>query len=443
VAGLLEEDARSDEWVEGYPLTGSGFAARNFQKRTPGELRFGFGMYQIVRRSDGLVVGDLGFHRPPDDGAVEVGFGLAESARGCGYATEALTELTRWAFTQPGVSRIKARTTPSNVASQGVLGRTGFRHELTQEDVLHYALRPPASLPESEPLRDDEADREAMRVLGEARKAGGDDLEFVPGSDPLRRVVRDGERLLAYAQSGDKQGVEDQSNYLMYIVVHPDAARRGLATRLLAEILDHAQVHGRKGLVTGTHDEDEASVAWVRNHGFEPIGRHRISRREHGAATADAPAGLETTVVDRTDSAAVEEFVALATRTIAEAVMPGGARMTADPDEIRADLIEGGEGPLLICRASGQAAGWLALTPLAAGADAGVMGLQVLEEATGQGVPASLLAAAARLADQSRAALMAFAEEDGQRELIAVLPDYGFRKVAGRTIWRLDVGLAQ
>jgi RimJ/RimL family protein N-acetyltransferase/uncharacterized protein YbdZ (MbtH family) len=448
VAGLLEEDANSDQWVEGYPLIGSGFGARNFQKRTAGELRFGFGMYHLVRRSDGLVVGDLGFHRPPDDdGATEVGFGLAESARGHGYATEALTELTRWAFTQPGVSRIKARTTPLNAPSQGVLGRAGFRHELTQDDVLHYALLPPASLPpasvpQSEPLRDDQADREAMRVLGEARKAGGDDLEFVPGTDPLRRVVRDGERLLAYAQSGDKQGVEDEFDYLMYIVVHPDAARRGLATRLLAEVRDHARAHGRKGLVTGTHDDDEISVAWVRKHGYEPIGRYRITRREHGAATADAPVGLEISVVDRTDSAAAEGFVALATRTHVEAVMPGGARMTADPDEIRKDLIENSEGPLLICLASGKAAGWLALTPLTAGADASVIGLQVLEDAADQGVPAALLAAAARLADQSRAALMAFAEEAGQREFVAALPDYGFRKVAGRTIWRLDVDSA-
>ena len=452
VAGLLEEDANSDQWLEGYPLTGSGFAARNFQKRTPGELRFGFGMYHLVRRSDGLVVGDLGFHRPPDDGVTEVGFGLAESARGHGYATEALTELTRWAFAQPGVSRIKARTTLSNAPSQGALGRAGFRHQLTQDDVLHYALLPPASpppaspapasLPQSEPLRDDQADREAMRVLGEARKAGGDDLEFVPGTDPLRRVVRDGERLLAYAQSGDKQGVEDEFDYLMYIVVHPDAGRRGLATRLLAEVSDHARAHGRKGLVTGTHDDDEISVGWVRKHGYKPIGRYRITRREHGVATADAPADLEISVVDRTDTAAAEGFVALATRTHAEAIMPGGARMTADPDEIRKDLIENSEGPLLICLASGKAAGWLALTPITAGADASVIGLQVLEDAADQGVPAALLAAAARLADQSRAALMAFAEEAGQRELVAALPDYGFRKVAGRTIWRLDVDSA-
>lgn len=443
IDGVLEQDATSGEWVEGYPLTGSGFAARNFQKRTSSELRFGFGMYQLVRQSDGLVIGDLGFHRPPKDGAAEIGFGLAESARGHGYATEALTELTRWAFTQPGVNRITARTTPSNFPSQGVLARAGFRQELAQEDVLHYALLPPGGLPESEPMRDDEAERAAVRELGEARKAGGDDLEFVPGSDPLRRVVRDGGRLLAYAQSGAKQGVEDPVNNLMYIVVHPDAARRGLASSMLSEIRDHARAHGKKGLITGTHDEDEASVAWMRKHGFEVIGRHRITRRQPGAATADAPAGLETDMVDRTDSAAVEEFVALATRTVAEAVMPGDARMTADPDEIRKELIEDSEGPLLICRASGRPAGWLALTPLAGDGDAGALGLQVLEKAADQGVPAALLAEAARMADRSRTALMVFAEEDGQRELAAVLADYGFSKVAGRTIWRADVDPAQ
>jgi RimJ/RimL family protein N-acetyltransferase len=439
VARVLAADAAAGEWAADYPPAGSGFAARHFLERAPGELRPGFGMYQIARRSDGLAVGDLGFHRPPVDGAAEIGFGLAESGRGHGYATEALTELTRWAFTQPGVSRITARTEPSNVPSQGVLDRAGFRLERTAGDVLHYVLLP---LAESEPMRDDDAEFEALRVLGEIRKAGGDDLAFVPGTDPLRRVVRDGGRLLAYAQSGEKEGVEDPVDYLMYIVVHPDVARRGLATGLLGEILDHARAHGRAGLVTGTHDEDAAAVAWVRKHGFKEIGRHRITRREPGAATAGAPAGLETGLVDRADSAAVGEFVALATATIAEAVMPGGARMTADPAEIRTDLVEDGDGPLVICRAAGRAAGWMALTPLGAGADGSVLGLQVLEETAGQGVPAALLAAAARLADESGAALMAVAEVDGQRELAAVMRDYGFRKVAGRTIWCLDVDSA-
>ena len=40
------------------------------------------------------MIGAAGFQGPPDDtGAVRVGYGLAESARGHGYATEALRAL--------------------------------------------------------------------------------------------------------------------------------------------------------------------------------------------------------------------------------------------------------------------------------------------------------------------------------------------------------------
>lgn len=145
VAGLVELLANGGtlaEYVPGYPLAGTGFAARHFTERAPGELRFGFGMYFLVRRSDGLVIGDVGFHGPPRDGITEIGFGLAESARGQGYATEAAAGLARWALAQPGVSRVVARTSADNPGSQGVLTRAGFRHERTQDDVLHYALLP-------------------------------------------------------------------------------------------------------------------------------------------------------------------------------------------------------------------------------------------------------------------------------------------------------------
>jgi RimJ/RimL family protein N-acetyltransferase len=145
VAGLLrllEEGGTSAACVPGYPLAGSGFAARHFTERTPDERRPGFGMYLLVRRSDGLAIGDMGFHRPPKDGVTEIGFGLAQSARGHGYATEAATALSRWALAQDGVSRVVARTDPGNVGSQNVLTRAGFRHEFTQDDVRHYVLLP-------------------------------------------------------------------------------------------------------------------------------------------------------------------------------------------------------------------------------------------------------------------------------------------------------------
>ncbi|MFF0723826.1 GNAT family N-acetyltransferase [Streptomyces sp. NPDC004134] len=443
VAGLLEVldgEAVSDGYVENYPLVGTGFGARNFQTRTPDELRFGFGMYLVSAQPDGPAFGDIGFHRPPADGVAEIGFSLAESARGQGYATEAVAELTRWAFTQSGVRRVVAKTTEDNAGAQGVLGRAGFLLERTEENVLHYARELAPGLPASEPMRDDEEERAALSKLGKVRKAGGDDLAFVAGSDPLRRVVRDGKKLLAYAQSGDKEGVEDPTNHLMFIVVHPAVARRGLGERLLCEVREHARAHGKTGMVTGTPDDDHPSVAWVRKHGFRPLGHHLITRRDKGAAPVEAPGGFTVDAVDRADSAAVEEFVDLATRTVAEAAMPGGARMTADADEIRRDLVEEHDGALLVCRASGPPLGWLALTPLADGEDASVLAAQVVAAAAGEGVPAALLAAVARLADEAGAAsVTAVAEEDGQRELAGTLPASGFLPVAGRTIWFAEV----
>jgi RimJ/RimL family protein N-acetyltransferase len=148
VLRLLADGGVSAEFVPGYPLPGTGFAARHFTERTPDQLRPGFGLYYLVRRGDGLVIGDSGFHRPPRDGVAEIGFALAESARGQGYATEAVTALARWALAQPGVSRVIARTDPGNAGSQGVLTRSGFRLERTADGELHYALGPPALPPD-------------------------------------------------------------------------------------------------------------------------------------------------------------------------------------------------------------------------------------------------------------------------------------------------------
>ncbi|WP_424211406.1 GNAT family N-acetyltransferase [Streptomyces sp. BI20] len=140
VAGLLDEGARSAGWVADYPLAGTKYPAGGFGRRTPGQLLPGFGMYHLVRSHDGLVIGEMGFHAPPRDGAVEVGFGLAESCRGVGHAGEALTALTRWALDRPDVERIVGRALVSNTPSRRVLLRAGFVHESRDTDVDRFVL---------------------------------------------------------------------------------------------------------------------------------------------------------------------------------------------------------------------------------------------------------------------------------------------------------------
>jgi RimJ/RimL family protein N-acetyltransferase len=147
VAALLDEQGVQDGWACDYPFEGSRAAARNFQGRSAEQHHDtpGFGIYQIVRLVDGLVIGDIGFHAPPQDGSVEVGFGLAPSARGAGHGSEALRLLVSWAAQQPDVRRVVARTLADNEPSKAVLSRAGFRDVGKDGNLVHYTWAPPTA----------------------------------------------------------------------------------------------------------------------------------------------------------------------------------------------------------------------------------------------------------------------------------------------------------
>lgn len=77
---------------------------------------------------EGAVIGDCGIFGPPDAGGrIEIGYGLAESWRGRGLGTELVRALAAWLLVQPGVTVVRARTLPENIASRRVLGRAGFQ----------------------------------------------------------------------------------------------------------------------------------------------------------------------------------------------------------------------------------------------------------------------------------------------------------------------------
>jgi RimJ/RimL family protein N-acetyltransferase len=115
-------------WVDGGPFQGTRDAAGMLLKAyEAGVHRPEWGVFVLVRSEDGRAVGGIGFHGPPDeDGRVEVGYDLAEAARGNGYATEGLRALSAWALDRDGVTSVFARTEPENTASQAVIARAGF-----------------------------------------------------------------------------------------------------------------------------------------------------------------------------------------------------------------------------------------------------------------------------------------------------------------------------
>lgn len=132
------ERAPDDRWVPDYPFDGDRIALSAFLAawERDGDQR-PFGYYRIARRADGRSVGGIGFKGQPDQGVVEVGYGLAPSGRGHGYAAEALTALTDLAA-RHGVSRVRAETSPDNAASVRTLERAGFARVGSGDGLLHY-----------------------------------------------------------------------------------------------------------------------------------------------------------------------------------------------------------------------------------------------------------------------------------------------------------------
>jgi len=81
-----------------------------------------------VALEERVLVGAGGFGRRPDDkGTLEIGYVVFDEFQRRGYASEAVAALLDWAFVQPGVERVYAKTARSGQASLRVLEKNRFR----------------------------------------------------------------------------------------------------------------------------------------------------------------------------------------------------------------------------------------------------------------------------------------------------------------------------
>jgi ribosomal-protein-alanine N-acetyltransferase len=97
-----------------------------------------FGAWVIVERDTNTVVGDIGFHGPPVDGEIEIGFSVVPDRRRRGYASEAARSLVAWALDQPGIGEVVARSDVDNEASAATLRAAGFTAEAERDGVNHW-----------------------------------------------------------------------------------------------------------------------------------------------------------------------------------------------------------------------------------------------------------------------------------------------------------------
>ncbi len=111
--------------------------------RTPAQVRemleekvahwedHGFGQWIWRERSSGDPVARIGpqWTTTPGELVVEVGWSVARSKQGLGYATEAALASLRYCFEQAAAERIVAFTWTENLASLRVMAKLGMRRE--------------------------------------------------------------------------------------------------------------------------------------------------------------------------------------------------------------------------------------------------------------------------------------------------------------------------
>ena len=110
----------------------------------------GFTFWILERRSDGAVMGMCGL-KPgavdtPIENHVEIGWRLAKSHWGQGYAREAAQAALDWAWANLDTPEILAITVPANGASWGLMERLGMTRD-AGNDFDHPLV------PEGDPLR--------------------------------------------------------------------------------------------------------------------------------------------------------------------------------------------------------------------------------------------------------------------------------------------------
>lgn len=126
-AAIREGDRDGRGWADDYPTEGDVVVAAVIGEAGDAyDEEALLGVLQIRLAETGEAVGGVGFLSAADaDGVAEIGYGITESVRGRGVATEAVLAMLGW-VAGSHVRAVEAFTDPDNVPSQRVLERCGF-----------------------------------------------------------------------------------------------------------------------------------------------------------------------------------------------------------------------------------------------------------------------------------------------------------------------------
>jgi ribosomal-protein-alanine N-acetyltransferase len=131
----------------GLPDSSIADVAKRIERVRAHQERYGFGLWAMIEKTAKTLVGVCGLKHLDDGPEIEVGYHLARSAWGHGYASEAAAACLRYGHQTLKIPRIAAVIHPDNVASQRVMGRIGMcfvrMGRYYNKDVMVYEMPSP------------------------------------------------------------------------------------------------------------------------------------------------------------------------------------------------------------------------------------------------------------------------------------------------------------
>jgi ribosomal-protein-alanine N-acetyltransferase len=140
-------DLEVTRFLPGGPFLGDAAPARSARSLSHFASHWaqhGFGVWAVVDKTTGAVIGQCGLNVLPDGSDVELLYALARATWGRGLATEAGRAALDHGFESIGLPRIVAVTRPEHRASQRVMEHLGMEREGNRElfgmHVVCYAV---------------------------------------------------------------------------------------------------------------------------------------------------------------------------------------------------------------------------------------------------------------------------------------------------------------
>lgn len=123
------EVARYQGWDAPYPVEKAAAFIEKMAQSGP-ETNGDWFQFAIELKQTGVMIGDCGFHTLAEDKRqAEIGFSIAQSYQGFGYATEAVKRVLVYLFADLTLHRVQAICDVENTASARLLERVGMRRE--------------------------------------------------------------------------------------------------------------------------------------------------------------------------------------------------------------------------------------------------------------------------------------------------------------------------